>query len=185
MCVLLLCSLNNTFCSIEPSFLDIESEREFSQEIMDQVGEKIPFCDQNRSLKGKKIKIKTLWVPLFPLVPCVPAPPHHLWSSQQPSKGHAVLILPRRTLRCMCVELQSQEVSLSIRLFTGSLSDTCTCNHTAHGMQRQQTLHRWAGHEFEASPDYIASHFVKRWGVGCRAGEIAQMVKCFSHSIKT
>lgn len=44
---------------------------------------------------------------------------------------------------------------------------------------------RWEGHEFETSAGYIASHFVKRWGVGCGAGEIAQMVKCFSHSIKT
>lgn len=70
MCVLLLCSLNDMFCSIELSFLDIESEREFSEEIMDQVGKKIPFCDQNRGPKGKKIKTKALWVSLFSLVPC-------------------------------------------------------------------------------------------------------------------
>lgn len=72
LCVLLLCSLNNTFCNIEPSFLDIESEKEFSQEIMDQVEKKkkVSFCDQNRGPKGKKIKTKTLWVPLFSLVPC-------------------------------------------------------------------------------------------------------------------
>lgn len=70
----------------------------------------------------------------------------------------------------MCGELQSQEVSLSIRLFTGSLSDTCTCHHTAHGMQRQLTLHRWAGHEFETSPDYIASHFVKGGELGAELG---------------
>lgn len=55
------------FCSVKPSFLDIESEREFSQEIMDQVEKN---CDQNRGPKGKKIKTKTLWVPLFSLVPC-------------------------------------------------------------------------------------------------------------------
>lgn len=70
---------------------------------MDQVEKNSLFVTRTEVPKVRRLKLRhsgfpcSHWCSMM-----VPAPPHHLeWSSQQPSKGHAVLILPERTLRCM------------------------------------------------------------------------------------